>query len=178
MRGLPWYPMDNTSTGLSREACIPVRIPDRFAAPMNECRSKMRPRLCVAFSYDVGAQIGVLVAELRGDPHRYWERVVNGTAAAMDPARQLEFAFSTAREAAISDFDLFLPHRAKEMNAGIPPEFGAVRIRWIARRKNQGAQRRAHARLRQLVPLPPRATESYSLADLGVDLEIAAYEND
>jgi hypothetical protein len=85
---------------------------------------------------------------------------------------------STAREAAISDFDLFLPHRAKAMNAGIPPEFGAVRIRWIARRKNQGAQRRAHARLRQLLPLPPRATESYSLADLGVDLEIAAYEND
>src|ERR1700694_4438 len=101
--------MDNTSTGLSPEACIPVRIPDRVAAPMNQCRSKVRRRLCVAFAYDVGAQTGVRVAEVRGDPHRYWERVVNGSAAAMDPARQVEFALSTAREAAISDFDLFLP---------------------------------------------------------------------
>lgn len=137
---------------------------------------KKRRRLCISCSHDQGARIGVLVAELRGDPHRYWERVVHGPSSTVDPMHQLEFALSVVGETAITDLDIFMAHRWKHLPLQIPSGMGHLRVRWIAHRKNQGAHGRARARLCEIVPRPLREEDSYSLADLGVDLEIAGFE--
>lgn len=132
-----------------------------------------RPRLFLASSYDASARKEVTVVELRGAVSRFWERIDDA------PARQgsrLAFAIETARAEGLRDFDVFLCDRVAT-HVPVPPELGNVRVRWVRRAKNTLARRRAHQRLRELVPGPPRGEDHSSLADLGVDLEILAFED-
>lgn len=132
-----------------------------------------RPRLFLASSYDARARKEVTVVELRGAVSRFWERIDDA------PARQasrIAFALDIAHAEGLRDFDVFLSNRVGTLLPEIPPELGHVRIRWVRRAKNTIARQRAHQRLRELVPGRPRDDDDYSLAELGIDLEILAFE--
>lgn len=134
-----------------------------------------RPRLFLASSFDASARKEVTVVELRAAASRFWERIED---APSRQASQIAFAVETARAEGLRDFDVCLCDRVSMRVPAVPPELGHVRVRRVRRAKNIIARRRAHQRLRELVPGPPRDDDDYSLADLGVDLEILAFEAD
>lgn len=127
-----------------------------------------RDRLWLAHSSDKG--VAVVVVELRSKPPRYWEKVLRGVPASYLMVEAVELAFTAARELGLKDFDLVSHPRLARGDFDWLPEFGVVRTR--VRLHRTPAQGRAHRRLRELVPLPPRVEKTYSLADYGIDLEI------
>lgn len=133
-----------------------------------------RHRLFLASSYDDRARKGVTVIELRGSVPRFCERIDDAPAS---PASRVAFAMEVARADGLRDFDVFLCDRGSMRGREVSAELGQVRVRWVRRAKNTIARRRAHQRLRELVPGPPR-DDNHSLADLGIDLEIRAFESE
>jgi hypothetical protein len=131
-----------------------------------------RPRLFVAASYDPRAGVGFVVVELRGNPSRFWEHEVQQPA---PPAVLVEFGLAVARNEQLRDFDILLTSRVRKPTDEVRHEFGQLRLRLVARRKNVPARKRAHLKLRERVPRPPRSDDEYTLADYGVDLEIASF---
>ena len=129
-----------------------------------------RPRLYVAQSYDARARTGIVVVELRGSPSRVWEHVVQRPA---PPAALVDLGLAVARDEQLRDFELFLTTRLRPPSDELRREFGQLRVRWVARRKNLSARKLAHVRLRERVPGPPTHDDGWTLADYGVDLEIA-----
>jgi len=129
-------------------------------------RSK-RPRLGVANSYDSRARLAVVVLALPGGATR--ELVLRGVAAGPLPLTALESALTTARELGLRDFVLDSATPLPPLPPAAFDGLGDVRLRTVKRRKNGPARLRAHRRLRELVPLD----ETWSLADHGIDLELA-----
>lgn len=134
-----------------------------------------RPKMFVASSYDARARKEVTVVELRGAVSRFWERIDDVSA---HQASRVAFAVEIARAEGLRNFDVFLCDRIATRVPEVPPELGHVRVRWVRRAKNTIARRRAHQRLRELVPGPPHGDDEYSLTDLGIDLEIVAFEGE
>jgi hypothetical protein len=134
--------------------------------------SEKRPRLYVAESFDPCAGVGFVVVELRGNPSRFWEHEVQWPA---PPAALFDFVLAVARSEQLRDFDVLLTARVRPPTDDVRREFGQVRLRCVARRKNLSARRRAHLRLRERVPRPPASDDDSTLADYGVELEIASF---
>ena len=130
-----------------------------------------RDRLCLAHSSAGG--VTVVVVELRGTPHRYWEKVLRDVRESEVLVEAVELAFFVARSLGLRDFDVLSTTPLVRGSFDWLPEFGLVRSRRLERRKNGPARSRAHRLLRKEVPLPPPVEETYSLADYGIDLEIA-----
>lgn len=134
-------------------------------------KQRKRERLWLAHSSAKG--VAVVVVELRSTPPRYWEKVLRGVRESDLIAEAVELAFSVARELGLRDFDLLSPTRLVQGDFHWLPEFGVVRSRPMARKNRAQARNRAQRRLRELVPPPARVEKTYSLADNGIDLEIA-----
>ncbi len=135
-------------------------------------------RLYIGYSADARAETAVVVVERRGNPCKYWEKILQGPAYGTSSlAVRIGFAIEMAREEGLTEFDLFLSESAGALRSAPLPD-GLVRVRWVHRRKNPAARKRARARLFELVPRPRLEPDSYSLADYGVDLEIAAFERE
>lgn len=132
---------------------------------------KKRVRLVAAFSYDERARAGVAVVELRRNgTNEFFEKVIEGS---WSSGSAVVMALSVARTEKLVDFDVLVSWEPRAPTAAELQEFGSIRFRKIKPTKTGAAKHRAYARLRELVPLPASTPDSYSLADLGIDLEIA-----
>ncbi len=136
-----------------------------------------RPQLAVATACDGRAQVAVTVVELRGAAPRYWEHVDRGptSSSAGRPLNQLNRVYEVARAEGLRDFVVRLSQKVRPGPHEVPSDLGDVRFRVMTRNNRGNAKQHAHVALRQLVPLPEKDDDTDSWADLGVELEIAAY---
>jgi hypothetical protein len=139
-------------------------------------KKNKRPKLFVAISHDARAQVAVVVVGLRGPAPQWWERVVPNGSSLRDEA--LALAIAAARERTLHSVVIASPDRLPKPAEAVCKELGDVRTQWIHRPKNLIERQRAHRRLRELAPLPPRLKEEYSWVDWGIDLENARFEQE